>query len=444
MTRACFLKNNKVYKIILYVILASPGLFLLVNKYPLLAIASNLVVLLLGVFFLFYRGSITSDHYDILKVLLFIYIYLTLSYFISNQPVENFFSYDFLRYDGSFFFSYILFFALAVPYFDYKEVSKLYFKFLFVIFFLFSLSGIILYLSKNYILMFIDQGASYGNTFKALNNAHNATGSVYAVVCVFLIVFMLKESRWKYRVLYIFTLLMCLACLFLTRSRGSYVSFAVGAVIVIWFHFRSIKKFAISMLVMAAVAAPLVFISGAFKRILMIFKLDEANNAWRLVLWERALYMFRQSPIFGIGFARFNDIDFPSSRLNDFSFEHLHNFTGYPGIVSFFLEPKYDFSTAHAHSSYFQFLAETGIIGMGLVIFFWAFMFKKMFKAYNTVGSSFSKKVFLCCMGGVAVLFTLALTENYFSAATVMMCISMVSSLALGVYWQERNNIAFN
>jgi len=51
----------------------------------------------------------------------------------------------------------------------------------------------------------------------------------------------------------------------------------------------------------------------------------------------------------------------------------------------------------------------------------------------------FSKKVFLSGLGAMSALFALAMTENYFSATTVMMCISMVISLSFGLYWQEKN-----
>jgi len=439
--RSDTLKNKDFVNKILYFFIALPGLFLLVNEYPMFAIESNLIVLILGLFFLFYyRGSITSEHYKVLCILLVIYIYFTLNYFISNQTLKNFFSYQFLRYDGSFYFSYMLFFALAIPYFNYKKVANLYFKFIFFTFSAFSLIAIYMYLSKNFFTFFKHQGT--GDTFTALNFAHNASGSAYAVVSIFLIVFLLKEQKNKLKILYAIMVVLCLVGLFLTKSRGSYVGFAVGALVVIWFNFRSIKKFIISILVMIVISIPIIFVSDAFKRITQIFDFKEGNISWRFVLWERALYMFRQSPIFGIGFGRFNDIGFPSARLNDFSFERLHFFGGYPKIVSFFMNPNYDFSNAHAHNSYLQYLAETGIVGLGLLVFFWIFVFKKMLRAYNTVEDNFSKKIFLCSMGSIIALFTLAISENYFSAATVMMCISMVVSLSIGVYWQEKNKIS--
>jgi len=433
------LRNKDFINKIIYFFIALPGLFLLVNEYPVFAIISNLIVLFLGIFFLFYKGSINSEHYKILGILSIIYIYFTLSYFISNQTLSNFFSYNFLRYDGSFYFSYMLFFALAVPYFDYKKVSDLYFKFIFFTFSLFSLIAIYIYISKNFFMFFKHQGT--GDTFTAFNYAHNASGSVYAVVSIFLIVFFLREQGMKLKILYAIMLVLCLVGLFLTKSRGSYVGFAIGTLLVLWFNFRSIKKFIISILTVIVVSIPLIFISDAFKRITQIFDFKEANISWRFVLWERALYMFKQSPIFGIGFGRFNDIDF-SSRFNDFSFENLHVFIGYPKVVSFFMDSNYDFSNAHAHNSYLQYLAETGIVGLGLLILFWVFVFKRILIAYNTVSDEYSKKIFLCSLGSIAALFALAISENYFSAATVMMCISMVTSLSIGIYWQEKNKIS--
>ena len=42
-------------------------------------------------------------------------------------------------------------------------------------------------------------------------------------------------------------------------------------------------------------------------------------------------------------------------------------------------------------------------------------------------------------LGGIAILFILSLTENYLSATTVMICISMLVSSSIGVAWQDSN-----
>jgi len=154
--KKCFsiLKDNSIYKTILYILIAAPGLFLLVNEYPMFAVISNLLVLVLSIYFLIARRTITNEHYGILGILVIIYGYLIFSYFISNQSVSNFFSYQFLRYDGSFFFCYMMFFILAVPYFDYKRVADIYLKFVFFTFSLFALIAIFLYFTNNFFIFF--------------------------------------------------------------------------------------------------------------------------------------------------------------------------------------------------------------------------------------------------------------------------------------------------
>lgn len=96
------------------------------------------------------------------------------------------------------------------------------------------------------------------------------------------------------------------------------------------------------------------------------------------------------------------------------------------------------FSFSHAHNSYLQFLAETGIVGLALLILFWILCFSIIFKAYKNAKGQFSKKVYLSSLGGIVGLFGLALTENYLSATTVMVCMSMATSLAIGLAWQEK------
>jgi O-antigen ligase len=431
------LKDKKIFPNILCFVVALPGLFLLTNKYPLFAIISNLAVVILGIFFLCYKRYITADHYGVLGVLSILYFYFILSYFISGQPLKSFFTYEFLRYDGSFFFGYILFFALAIPFLNYRKTANIYFKILFFTFSVFALFAIGMYLGKNFSILFNLQNNEIN--FIVFNFAHNATGSVYSLVSIFLLAFFLWERNKKYKIVYIIMLTLCLAGLFLTRSRGSYISFTVGAIVILWIYFRSFKKFIKALLIMVAALIPVIFISGAYKRILQIFDFNEGTISWRIILFERAMYMFKQSPIFGIGFGRFNDIIFPG-MTNNFSFNNMHIFLGYPKIVSFFMEGNFISSASHAHNSYANFLAETGIIGLGLILLFWVLCFKIIFRGYIITKDELAKKIFLSAMGGIIALFTISFTENYFASPTILMCLSMVTSLSLGLSWQERKS----
>ena len=410
---------------IFYFVLASPALFLLVNKYPYFLVLSIIIVIFLGLIFFLNSRKITSYHYPVLLVLTLIYIYFIISYFFSGQYLSNFFSYNFLRKDGNFFFCYILFFALAIPFFDYKKVTNYYFKFLFFVFSVFSAIGIIEFLIGYSVLM-IGEDTTAGKMFMGLNIAHNATGSVYALVSIFALIFFLEEKVKKVKILYSIVFLLCTAGLFLSKSRGSYLAFFGAAIFVLWMHFKSIKKFFLTLSVLIVIFIPVLWVTHAFERFIQIFQ-TEGTAAVRLELWKKAWNLFSKSPVFGVGFGRFNDI---RSVLYE-------NLVGREGVLAVFLHPRFYFDFSHAHNSYLQFLAETGVIGLGLLLFFWCLCFQTIFKALKLAKDNYSKKVFLAGLASIVVLFILSFTENYFSATTIMVCASMIVSLCIGLAWQE-------
>ena len=222
-------------------LLCLPALFLLLNRFPYLQIISVIFLTILGIIYFFIIKNVTIYHKQILFVLIVLFIYLIFSHFFSGQKLSDFFSYSFLRYDGNFFFCYILFLIYSIPFFDYKLALNIYFKFIFTIFVLFSIYGAIEYFLKTPSLM-IERDIYAGAYFHALNLTHNATGSVYAMVSLFGLVFFLKEKNNKLKLIYFLILVFCVIGLLLTKSRGSYVAFFAGLIFVLWLHYKSIKK----------------------------------------------------------------------------------------------------------------------------------------------------------------------------------------------------------
>lgn len=176
-------------KKVIFFLLASPTLFLLVNRYPFLLITAVLVSVFLGAIFFLYKKQITPYHLSLLGILLILYACLLISYFFSGQTFSNILQYNFLRYDSNFFFCYVMFFVLAVPFFDYRVVSDIYYKMLFSVFSLFALAGLAEFFMGFNILLIGTDGTVAGRMFVALNFSHNATGSVYAILCLFVLVF---------------------------------------------------------------------------------------------------------------------------------------------------------------------------------------------------------------------------------------------------------------
>jgi len=426
------MQENKKYLItgkILYILLIIPIIFLLSNNYPYLLIVSVTLAIVIGLIFFLNKNEIINDAKYPLILIIIIYLYFILSYFSTDQTIANFFSYKFLRYDGNFFFCYILFFVFAIPFIDYFKESNLYFKIIFIIFSIFAIFGIIEYfLGFTKIMIHTDPGTNVGNMFTALNFAHNATGSVYAVVSLFALIFFLNEPNKKLKFTYSIVLIICLAGLFITKSRGSYVGFAIGALFLFWMNFRSIKKFLITVAIFIVPVSILIFITKTYNRFLELFQVTGTVSV-RFNLWAKAWYLFCKSPIFGVGYGRFNDIE-------SFNYNRIK---GYPGIFSLYTDQNYFFNSSHAHNSYLQFLAETGIVGLGLLILFWILCYRIIYRAYNFSNNIYCKRIHLSALTGIIALFALSFTENYMSSTTIMVCISIVTSLSIGLSWQEKN-----
>jgi len=421
-------KSDLLFKTILYLLLPLPALFLLTNNYPYLLILSVILIVSLSFLSFLLNWKITKFHSTVLYVLLIIFCYFIVSFFITGQNMATFLSFDFLKYDGNFFFCYILFFALAVPFFNYELVSQIYFKYLFYVFTVFGLFGIFEYLTGiTHFMTAMDPGA--GKMFVALNYAHNATGSVYAIVSLFMTIFFLTEKEKKRKIYYLIILLILVIALFLTKSRGSYIGFSAGIFFAIVFHYRNFKKIITRLLLLAGALIALIFATGTYKRFTEIFSTTD-TSVIRSRLWAHAWQLFVKSPIFGIGFGRFNDIDLSSNyKLN-----------GIPGFISVFTGTNIRLDSAHAHNSYFQFLSETGVIGLGLLFLFWGLCFGILMRAYiSNKTSFFGKRVYLCGITSIISLFVLAFTENYLSATTIMICVSMIVALGIGLYWKEIN-----
>lgn len=435
--RAFILNKSKIMNLdarkVIYVLIALLPLFLLMNKFPYLSIAAFLLLLASSIIYFFKDKIITGYHYRINILLLIIYLYFILSYFLSNQTISNLFSYDFLRFDGSFFFCYLPFFIFAVPFLNYRKALNIYLWFLFVIFIIFSVVGFFEYSNNSHFLTVKIAKVEVGLEYIALNNSHNATGSVTAIAGIFSLAFFLESGK-KEKISYAGILILLLIALMMTKSRGSLIAFVVAVFFIIWINSRSFTRFVRNFLILIAVSAPFIFITGTYKRIAQIINIYDENISTRFNLWEKAIYLFKQSPIIGVGFGRYND-----TVWENYDMIHL---SGYPGICALYKTPGYIFDTSNAHNSYLHFLAETGVIGLILIISFWVFCFIIIFKSYKSTKDAFSRKIYLSVIGSIIALFILSLTENYMSAAGVMMCISTVTSLALGLSWEEKRSKA--
>jgi len=421
------LRKNKLVdaeaKEMVYVIFALLPAFILMNKYPFFTIFSIIALLLLSAYYYAKNKEISRQHLRAGILLGILAFYLLLSYFISGQLFVNLFDYSFIRYDGNFFFSYSPFIILAIPFISYRKAAKIYFQFLFIAFTVFAVFGFLEYINDVSSFMVRIDDVYVGPMFIALNNSHNATGSVYSIAGIFAFAFFLESHR-KEKIAYGLISMLLFVAIIITKSRGSLVAFAIGIFFLLLFGSGSFLRFLRNILAIIVVAVPFIFITGTYGRITQIFHIYDLSALTRFSLWDKAILLFKQSPIAGIGFARYNDVPWNFDRVP---------LSGSPGIFSIYTAGNYIFNDTNAHSSYLHFLAETGIIGLILVLAFWIFGFVIIYKAYRRSRDNFLRKVYLSVAGGIITLFMLSVTENYMTAPTVMVCLSLATSLAIGL-----------
>jgi len=116
---------------------------------------------------------------------------------------------------------------------------------------------------------------------------------------------------------------------------------------------------------------------------------ESYKNIVRLPIWNKAFIMFKKNPLFGVGYGAeyYNEI----------------------------INKKF----IHPHSVFFQFMAETGIIGLGTFILFVIFVFKKAINDYRSLNAKNDKLAYLFYPFSFAFFllfscFHFAIHENYF------------------------------
>jgi O-antigen ligase len=139
------------------------------------------------------------------------------------------------------------------------------------------------------------------------------------------------------------------------------------------------------------------------------------NILTRIILWAKATYLFEQSPIVGVGAFRFND---PSLDV-----QHIMPFLA--------IADSYDrnVSVVTAHNSYFQVLAEGGIVGLGIYVFPWLLMLGSLKRRHTPTPFLRAMRK----MGSLSILFILygALTGHLLAAPSSTYWVLLIAGMAL-------------
>lgn len=255
----------------------------------------------------------------------------------------------------------------------------------------------------------------------AMTFAHSMALSFFFPFSIAL--FGVPEKPWVRRIAIVVTVVAGMS-LVTSFTRGAWMGLAGGVIVVA--SYRSRKAALSTLLGLIALVAAGSFASTHFReRLVSIVSTEKSSNTTRIDLWKANLEMFKEHPLFGVGYGVNEDL--------------VATYFQKMGIVQEF--------NGHAHNNYLQFLAGTGITGLALFLAFSILMFvmaHRLLKATPNItnassnSSDWSRVLAAAAMGGMVALHIGGLTECNFKDAEVNHQYMLILALLTTAYRQNR------
>jgi len=222
-----------------------------------------------------------------------------------------------------------------------------------------------------------------GGPFEAVGLGANHYGAfVVDYIAVLLGIFFFDKNRWR-RLLYLSAILFSLHPLFYSYSRGAYLA----AFVVIAFIGITKKRSMLVLFVAILIAWQAILPASVVDRIQMTETPEgeiEHSAGGRLALWDYAFTLFKENPVFGIGYGGYG--------LS----------SGGVAIENDEILPE----NQDVHNFFVRTLCEQGIIGSVLLLLIFGRAFFSGFRLYKIAPSPMQKGLgfgFMCCVLAVAV-----------------------------------------
>ena len=167
----------------------------------------------------------------------------------------------------------------------------------------------------------------------------NDFGVYLLVVCIVLIsVLASRASGFRSKAASFGALLVSGLALFMTRSRGAFLSFAAALVALGATKSRKVVLLFIGLLVAGLVVMP----ASQRERIMSVTDIGKGTTWERLELWEGTINMIKVHPVLGFGintysrnFPDYKPADYPDVRYSHNCYLHMASEIGIPGAVIF-------------------------------------------------------------------------------------------------------------
>ncbi len=184
-------------------------------------------------------------------------------------------------------------------------------------------------------------------------------GGLLSFIIIFLLIFLLwSDISLKYKLASSVMVILFGLNLLFTKSRGAWLAFITGGVVLFWLKDKRLILVLLFFLVLLASFLPNEYIL----RFKSSFDLTEnRSNLARIALWKGAYMMWQDHPVNGVGMG---------------NFQHIY-------------EAKYRQSntttTVNAHNNFMQFAAEAGVFGFISFSYFMFMILKVLFKFYSEI-----------------------------------------------------------
>ena len=233
-----------------------------------------------------------------------------------------------------------------------------------------------------------------------LDEAHIlAMGSMLILVAI---IYYIKERKYIFTSLFIFTLILAVAALVMTQGRGAWLGFGAGLFVISFFLFKS-KKIFIAITILTLLLGYGSINSKALENNRYIKRFESIKNKdnSRILLWKSGIEMYKANPIFGVG----------RDNAGDYSLEYMKNHFK-EQKPNYFSKKMMELAGAgNIHSLYITSLAEEGILSIPFIGMF-LFILYKQIRYCLTRERDFNFYLVVGTMGMLVAFLIGGLTEN--------------------------------
>lgn len=199
-----------------------------------------------------------------------------------------------------------------------------------------------------------------------------------------------------------------------TGSRVAVLCLPVLAVLAVVPSLRKSWKPFLAVLVLLGVAATALIAADPWVLRKHARNVESQNVlAYRDLLWERAVVTWRAHPFFGVGMDNFSRV----------STERYRAWTEAEGRT---WDPARDFPAPHAHSLYFDTLAERGLLGVAAMLLLFLAWLASLARGYSQLSEDDDQRRWTCAALALATTLFIGLVNTTFhneQGAIAMLCL---------------------